>query len=122
MSPTVKSVSGAPCANPMAACTSSASAARATRSFMLQHPSNLPFAPPGRLTCIIREPQTQAACSTAQAAVRPCANPSTELARNVVVQRHTHQDDEQRDSHLLPERLGALRERAALQPLDELKG
>src|SRR5215470_15025019 len=46
---------------------------------------------------------------------------STELACDVVEQCDTHQQDEQRNTNLLSERLGALRERAALQPLHELK-
>src|SRR5258708_26663518 len=46
---------------------------------------------------------------------------STELARNVVVERDTHQEDEQRDAQLLPERLSALGQRASRQPLDDLK-
>src|ERR1700728_5224674 len=46
---------------------------------------------------------------------------SAKLARNVVVQRNTHQDDEQSDPHLLPKGLGTLGKRAAFQPLHQLK-
>jgi len=38
---------------------------------------------------------------------------STELARNVVIERDTHQNDEQNDAQLLPEGLCPFRERAA---------
>ena len=46
---------------------------------------------------------------------------STELACDVVEQCDTHQQDEQRNTDLLSERLRPLGQRAALQPLDELK-
>src|SRR4029077_16285981 len=47
--------------------------------------------------------------------------PSTDLARDVVEEGHTHQQDEQRDAHLLTEGLRPIRSRAALEPLGQLK-
>ena len=43
---------------------------------------------------------------------------STELARDIVEERHTHQEDEQRDADLLAKRLRTVGQRTALQPLD----
>src|SRR3981081_4946371 len=58
---------------------------------------------------------------TPQPRWRPLAARSTELARNIVVERDTHQDDEQGDANLLSQSLGPLRQRAALQPLHQLE-
>src|SRR6516225_8029135 len=69
------------------------------------------------MRCTIREPQTD----SLQRCSRGPQTRSTELARNIVVQRDTHQDDEQGDTHLLSQRLGPLRKRAALEPLHQLE-
>src|SRR3954462_3100941 len=45
----------------------------------------------------------------------------TELARDVVEQCDAHQQDEQRNTNLLSERLCPLRKRASFQPFNELK-
>src|SRR5437773_520118 len=46
---------------------------------------------------------------------------STQLARDVVEQSDAHQQDEQRNTNLLSERLRPLRKRTAFQPFHELK-
>src|SRR3984893_17973420 len=120
MSPTVESAGlaagfAAGCASASAHRTASAMAARAVRVFILQPPvsplSTLRGAPETLGHYIIRALQTQ----------RRLAAPSAELARNIVVERDTHQDDEQGDANLLSHSLGPLRQTAALQPLHQLE-
>jgi hypothetical protein len=48
-------------------------------------------------------------------------NRSTELARDVVEKRDTHQEDEKRDANLLAEDLCPFGQRAAFQPFHQLK-
>src|SRR5882762_5327021 len=127
MSPTVKSAGfAAVCASASAHRTASAIAARAVRVFILQPPVSPLSALRGALetlgNCTIRGLETHA-CSFENSAPpqRRLAARSAELARNIVVERDTHQDDEQGDANLLSQSLGPLRQRAALQPLHQLE-
>src|ERR1700730_204163 len=113
------------CASASAQGTASAIAARALPVFILQpplSPLSVPHGAPEILTFTIRGLETHA-CSfenSAPPSRRPAAR-SAELARNIVVERDTHQDDEQGDAKLLSQSLGPLRQRAALQPLHQLE-
>src|ERR1039458_8063807 len=53
--------------------------------------------------------------------VRLIKDASTELSRQIVEQRHAHQQHQQRHAELLTDGLEALRQRAALEPFDGLK-
>src|SRR5271170_7240354 len=119
MSPTVKSAGSASvCASASAQRKMSATPARTNRVFMLPSPdtltSRLWSARQKLLHCTIQEPEDSHPPAVTRVAVTTPIARSTELARNVVVERDTHQDDEKGDAHLLPEDLCAFRQRAAL--------
>src|SRR5580700_9886887 len=127
MSPTMKSAGSAVvCASASAQRRRSATPARANRVFMLRSPHTLTSRlwSAGQETHALHYLRTGGFASAGGhlrvGVTTPIAR-STELARNVVVERDTHQDDEKGDAHLLPEDLCAFRQRTALEPFHQLK-